>query len=187
MCQIKSLVFWAMSPQKHIPKHLISIGSQSVEQDWATRESTVRNKQSWYPRLIGKRKRKWESISHSVVSDSWQPHGLQSARLLCPWDFPGKDTGVGCHFLLHGIFPTQSSNPSLKYPALAGRWFTTEPPESPCSASCNISFITFTSQKWTYFPLAPHGDGAWAALDEFCKKTKMLTVSTICLSLNSPQ
>ena len=29
-----------------------------------------------------------------------QPHGLQPARLLCPWNFPGKDTGVGCHFLL---------------------------------------------------------------------------------------
>ena len=35
------------------------------------------------------------------------------ARLLCPWDSPGKNTGVGCHFLLQGIFPTQESNPSL--------------------------------------------------------------------------
>ena len=33
-----------------------------------------------------------------------QPHGLQSARLLCPWDFSGKNTGMGCHFLLQGIF-----------------------------------------------------------------------------------
>ena len=32
---------------------------------------------------------------------------------LCPWDFPGKNTGVGCHFLLKGIFPTQGSNPGL--------------------------------------------------------------------------
>ena len=31
----------------------------------------------------------------------------------CPWDFPGKNTGVGCHFLLQGIFPTQGSNPGL--------------------------------------------------------------------------
>ena len=30
-----------------------------------------------------------------------------------PWDFPGKNTGVGCHFLLRGIFPTQGSNPGL--------------------------------------------------------------------------
>ena len=36
----------------------------------------------------------------SVVSDSVQPHELQCSRLLCPWDSPGKNTGVGCHFLL---------------------------------------------------------------------------------------
>ena len=39
-----------------------------------------------------------------------QTHGLSPARLLCPWDFSGKNTGVGCHFLLQGIFPTQGSN-----------------------------------------------------------------------------
>ena len=38
------------------------------------------------------------------------PHGLQPTRLHCPWDFPGKNTGVGCHFFLQGIFPTQRSN-----------------------------------------------------------------------------
>ena len=35
------------------------------------------------------------------------------ARLLCPWDSPGKNTGVGCHCLLQGIFPNQGSNPRL--------------------------------------------------------------------------
>jgi len=35
------------------------------------------------------------------------------ARLLCPWDSPGKNTGVGYHSLLQGIFPTQESNPGL--------------------------------------------------------------------------
>ena len=42
-------------------------------------------------------------------------HGLQPTRLLCPWDFPGKDAEVGCHFLLQGIFPTQGSNPHLPF------------------------------------------------------------------------
>ena len=42
-----------------------------------------------------------------VLSDSLQPYGLQPARLLCPWDSPCKNTGVGCHFLLQEIFPTQ--------------------------------------------------------------------------------
>ena len=41
---------------------------------------------------------------------SLQPHGLQPTRIPCPWDSPGKNTGVGCHFLLQGIFPTQGSN-----------------------------------------------------------------------------
>ena len=42
---------------------------------------------------------KWK-WSHSVMSDSSRPHGLQPTRLLRPWDFPGKRTGVGCHCLL---------------------------------------------------------------------------------------
>ena len=41
------------------------------------------------------------------------PHGLWLARLLCPWDFPDKDTGVDFHSLLQEIFLTQVSNPRL--------------------------------------------------------------------------
>ena len=46
-------------------------------------------------------------LCHSVMSNSLWPHGLKSARLLCPWNFPGRNTGVDCHFLLQGSFPTQ--------------------------------------------------------------------------------
>ena len=49
----------------------------------------------------------------SVVSDSLWPYGLSLARLLCPWDSPGKNTGVSCHFLLQGIFPIKGSNQCL--------------------------------------------------------------------------
>ena len=45
----------------------------------------------------------WKS-SHPVVSDSLWPRGLQPTRLLHPWDFPGKSTGVGCHHLLCQIY-----------------------------------------------------------------------------------
>ena len=51
-----------------------------------------------------------------LLSRVWlflQPHGLQPTRLLCPWDFPGKNIGVDCHALLQGIFLTQGSNPHL--------------------------------------------------------------------------
>ena len=63
----------------------------------------------------------WVSKSHLVVSDSLWPHGLQSSRPLCPWDSPGKNTGVGSHSLLQGIFPTQGSN---QVSHIAGRFFT---------------------------------------------------------------
>ena len=46
------------------------------------------------------------------MADS-RPYGLESTRLLCPRDFAGKNSGVGCHFLLHWIFPTQGLNPGL--------------------------------------------------------------------------
>ena len=51
----------------------------------------------------------------SVVSDSLWPNELLSARLLCLWDFPGKNTGLGCHFLLQGIFSTQGLNPRFRH------------------------------------------------------------------------
>ena len=52
--------------------------------------------------------------SHSLRSTSLLPHELQPSRFLCPWNFPGKNTVVGCHFLLQGIYPSQESNPCLQ-------------------------------------------------------------------------
>ena len=43
------------------------------------------------------------------------PWIVACTKFLCPWDFQGKSTGVGCHFLLQGIFPTQGSNPGLSH------------------------------------------------------------------------
>ena len=53
--------------------------------------------------------------SRSVVSSSLGPHGLQPTRLLCPWNSPGQNTGVGSRFFLLGIFPTQGLNPGLQH------------------------------------------------------------------------
>ena len=49
----------------------------------------------------------------SVLSDSLWPHGLPPARFLCPWEFPSKNTELGCHALFQGIFLTQGSNACL--------------------------------------------------------------------------
>ena len=86
------------------------------------------------------------------MSDSSQPHGLYPARLLCPWGSPGKDTGVGCHALLQGIFLTQGSNPSLLCllhslsPAPAGKL------RSTCLRQ-ELNFITLASLLSLHLPL----------------------------------
>ena len=70
-----------------------------------------------------------------LFAKSWptllQAPGLWPARLLCPWDFPSKNTGVGCHSLLQGI---PDPRVELKSPALAGGFFTTESPGKPPKA-----------------------------------------------------
>ena len=68
-------------------------------------------------------------LSHSVVSDSLRPRVSLSID-------PGKNMGMGCHFLLQRIFTIEGSNPGLECLALAGRFFTTKPPGKP------MNFIT---------------------------------------------
>ena len=67
-------------------------------------------------------------------------HGLGPARLFSPWDSPGNNTGVGCHFLLQGIFLNQGSNPALN----CGQTLPSEPLQfsSVRSLSCAQLFVT---------------------------------------------
>ena len=57
--------------------------------------------------------------SHSVVSDSVRPHRWQPNRLLCPWDSPGKNTRVGCHFLLQCMKVKSESEVTQSCPTLS--------------------------------------------------------------------
>ena len=74
--------------------------------------------------------------SRSGVSDSLGPHGLQSARLLCPWDYPGKNGG--------GVAISSSRDP----PALGCGFSTTEPPGSPFTAYHRILNIVPCAVQW---------------------------------------
>ena len=58
-------------------------------------------------------------LSCSVVFDFLQTHELQPTRLLCPWDFPGKNTGVGCHFLLQCMKVKSESEVTQLCPTLS--------------------------------------------------------------------
>ena len=55
----------------------------------------------------------------SVVSDSVQPHRQQPTRLPRPWDFPGKNTGVGCHFLFQRMKVKSESEVAQSCPTLS--------------------------------------------------------------------
>ena len=80
------------------------------------------------------------SVSRSVVSEPlWPPCTVQSARLLCPWGSPGKNTGVGSYSLLQEIFPTQVSNPVSR---TVGEFFTSEPPGK------QLPFILTFLENW---------------------------------------
>ena len=72
----------------------------------------------------------------SVVSNSLWRHELQPTRLLCPWNSPGKNTGVGCHFILQGIFPTQGLNSRLLH---LRHWQADSFPPVPCGKPIFIS------------------------------------------------
>ena len=60
----------------------------------------------------------FESVSCSVLSNSLQPHGLGASRLLSPWNPAGRNTRVGCHSLLQGIFPLKCGQKNHKNPNL---------------------------------------------------------------------
>ena len=80
----------SVQPHRWQPTRLRLVGKNSSRQEhWSGLP--------FLPPIHESEKWKW---SHSVMSDSSWPHGLQPTRLLPPWDFPGKSTGVGCHCLL---------------------------------------------------------------------------------------
>ena len=64
-------------------------------------------------------KKSTETVSGSVVSDSLQPHRRQPIRLPRPWDSPGKNTGVGCHFLLQCMKVKSQSDVAQSCPTLS--------------------------------------------------------------------
>ena len=80
----------------------------------------------------------------SVVSDSVRPHRLQPTRFLRPWDFPGKNTGVGCHFLLQCM--------KVKVKSLSRAWLLATPWTAAYRAPPSIGF---SRQEYWSGPLVP--------------------------------
>ena len=88
-------------PEDELMKRLIKRGKDSGRADDNEMESVMPSSHLILCRpLLQCMNVKCESEVAQVVPDSWRPHGLQPIRLLRPWGFPGKSTGVGCHCLL---------------------------------------------------------------------------------------
>ena len=92
-------------------------------------------------------------VSHSVISNSLGPHGLS------PWNSPGKNTGVGSHSLLQGIFLTQGSNPGhLHCRRILYHWNHQGSPSPYPSHLIKIPLSDHTaSSRWSELPLRAQG------------------------------
>ena len=104
----------------------------------------------FFPLLIGSG---GGHLVHRSCLSVWRPHRLWPGRLLCPWDFPGKNTEVGCHVLLQGIFPTQGSNPHLLHCRhILYRWATREAPvfSGVCPSFSFSSSTGLTKLPWSF-------------------------------------
>ena len=100
----------------------------------------------------------WKAVEHAKSVQSCltlcDPYRLYPTRLLCPWDSPGKNIGVGCRALLQRIFPTHESNPRLTFSALAGRDFTTS---TTWKAATSVLFLVTKSQGWSFWAVPSCG------------------------------
>ena len=109
---------------------------------------------------------------------------------VCPWDFPDKNIGVGCHFFLQGIFPTQWSNTS---PALAGGFFTTKATWEAQRAllSFSSSVTSDSANPWTVacrLPCPSPSPGVCSnscPLSHWCHRTISSSVTPISSYLQS--
>ena len=120
-----------------------------------------------------------------------RPHGPEPTRLLCPWDSPGKNTGVGCHAFLQGIFPTRGSDPRLVHPL---HWQTGSlPPAPPGKPHPVLQWFSDHSPQAPGFPgnlalkLPAHPPGDSALPAATLQKEEKATAFTACRRWHAKQ
>ena len=123
---------------------------------------------------------KKSTVIHITVSSMWEvthfswvqlfvTYGLQSSRLLCPWDSPGKNAGVGCHALLQGSFLTQGSSPCfLRLLHRQADSFPVLPPGKPLTI-CSVPFFFQTNFEifFLFFWFSSYSAIVWACFQFF--------------------
>ena len=115
-----------------------------------------------------------------MLSRVWlfcNPVDCSPSRLLCPWNSPGKNTGVGCHALLQGIFPTRGTNLGLLH--CRQILYHLSHLGNPKETSTSIQWNTSEATEISYWNMQQHGwiSNAWWNLEE--AKLKKATDSVI--------
>ena len=108
------------------------------------------------------------------MSDSVQPHRRQPTRLCCPWDSPGKNTGVGCHFLLQCMKVKSKSEVAQSCPTLSNP-MNCSLPGSSVHGICQARVLEWAAIAFSgigcYRPSNPGGEWAqrpWASSRSYC-------------------
>ena len=113
------------------------------------------------------------------MSDSVRPHGLQPTRLLRPWDSPGKNTGVGCHFLLQCMKVESESEVAQSCPTLSDPMDCSPPGSSvPGIFQARVlewGAIAFSERSATQLP-PPSLTTAQPDLPKISKRFSMVTL-----------
>ena len=86
--------------------------------------------------------------SHSVLSDSLRPYGLWPARFLCLWNFPGKNTGVGCHLLLHETSLTRDQTHVSRLPHWQASSLALVPPGKFFGVAQTVKCLPTMRETW---------------------------------------
>ena len=111
--------------------------------------------------------REWH---RSVIPDSSRPHGLEPTRLLCPWDFPGKSTGVGCHCLLQ------------KWKSLSRVWLFADPMDYTTHGILQARIL-----EWVAFPFSRGSSQPRdPALQEDSLPAEPQEKSAVCIHMTPP-
>ena len=106
------------------------------------------------------------------MSDSVRPHRWQPTRLPRPWDSPSKNTGVGCHFFLQRIFPTQGLNPGLPHCKQTLYRLSHQKSLDSILKSRDITFLTkIHIVKAMVFPVVMYGCESWTIKKADCQRT----------------
>ena len=112
-CRKRLLTVQTSSSRRLVQQIMVHSYSEIIDSCYFKEQKFFKSQNGMTAKYIESEKESESEVTQSCPT--LRPCGLQPTRFLCPWDSPGKNTGVGCHFLLQGVFLTQGLNPGLPH------------------------------------------------------------------------